>query len=265
MSTAAEPLFQPDGDIFLPSAMARGPWSRHALHGGATAALVARAVERHHDGGVERRLARLTVELLRPVPVAPLRLAARTVRPGRKVRLVAVTVSAEGVEVARALALQLRVADVTLPADAVAGEATVPGPPAAGEAVADDRWPAFHNAGCELRYSRGGWLRQGPGTVWIRLRSPVVSGEEPSPAQRAAAAADFGNGVSMVLPFEEYLFLNPDLTLTLLRDPRGEWVCLDAVTRLGQEGAGLAESAVYDKAGRVGLAVQTLLVEPRRG
>ena len=97
--------------------------------------------------------------------------------------------------------------------------------------------------------------------MWFRLRVPVVAGEEPTPLQRVAAAADFGNGVSAALERGRYLFINPDLTITLHRPPAGEWVGLDAVTHAEAHGVGLAESALYDEHGRIGRSVQTLLVD----
>jgi hypothetical protein len=75
------------------------------------------------------------------------------------------------------------------------------------------------------------------------------------------AAADFGNGVSAELAFGSASFINPDLTVSLLRPPVGEWVCLDARTRLGTWGIGSAQSTLWDVTGRVGIAVQSLLVE----
>ena len=99
--------------------------------------------------------------------------------------------------------------------------------------------------------------------MWIRLLAPVVEGEEPSPLQRVAAAADFGNGVSRVLSWETHLFINPELTVHLLRPAEGAWICLDARTLIGGAGIGLAESALYDERGRIGGAAQSLLVDAR--
>ena len=87
-----------------------------------------------------------------------------------------------------------------------------------------------------MRYVGGAFERPGPATVWFRLRCPVVLGEQPTPWQRTAAVADFGNGVSAELPFGSSLFINPDLTVSLHRPPTGEWVCLDARTRFGDPG-----------------------------
>ena len=81
--------------------------------------------------------------------------------------------------------------------------------------------------------------------------------------QRAAAAADFGNGISWVLPFDRWIFLNPDLTLHLARPPVGEWIGLDALTLPSDQGMAMAESAVFDESGRLGRAVQSLLLQRR--
>ncbi|MFM8411143.1 MAG: thioesterase family protein, partial [Alphaproteobacteria bacterium] len=109
----------------------------------------------------------------------------------------------------------------------------------------------------------GAWGEPGPVVDWIRLREPVVDGESPSPLQRVAAAADFGNGISSVLPFERYSFINPDLSIHLHRLPEGEWVCLDARTLVSENGIGLAESGLWDERGRIGRSLQGLLLERR--
>ena len=46
----SDAVFHLDGDLAVPSALARGPWSLDALHGGAPAALLARALERADPG-----------------------------------------------------------------------------------------------------------------------------------------------------------------------------------------------------------------------
>ena len=114
----------------------------------------------------------------------------------------------------------------------------------------------------EIRFVSGSWGR-GPCTAWFRLIRPLVSGERPTPLQLLAAAGDFGNGISASLSWDEYLYINPDLTLYVEREPVGEWICLDSQTRVSVGGIGLAESVLYDQRGRVGRATQALLVAPR--
>jgi hypothetical protein len=113
----------------------------------------------------------------------------------------------------------------------------------------------------EIRFVEGAF-GGGASTGWFRMAVPVVAGEEPSALQRLAAAADFGNGISSTLSWDEYMFINPDLTLYIERAPVGEWICLQAETRVAADGVGLAESELFDAQGRVGRATQALLVAP---
>lgn len=275
MSASDEALFHLDGDLLVPGDHSRGPWSPDALHGGPVAALVTRAAEAC-EADPAMQLCRMTLELLRPVPLAPLTVTSVMLRPGRKLQVVDVTVAAGADVLARGRAVRVRThaegdpAGAGLPAAGasgpVPGDDAAPAPPEKGEmgVSINDAYRAFHNAGAELRFVAGEFGAPGPSSVWVRLRVPVVAGEEPSPAQRAAAAADFGNGVSSELDFAEYQFINPDLTVYLTRPPVDEWVCLEAVTRLGTPGAGLAESLLWDRRGALGRSVQSLVVERRR-
>ncbi|MGD9703303.1 MAG: thioesterase family protein [Acidimicrobiia bacterium] len=268
MSNRPTALFVTDGDTFTPTELSRGPWDPDACHGGPVGALLARVIEHTPNGGVDWQLARVTIELTRPVPLAPLRVLSDVVRPGRKVALVEARLvrAVDDVEVARVRALRIRSATVPLPEHpAIAAE------PPFGEAGIgavqrpsfDNELVAFHNTACDMRFASGSFLDPGPVQVWIRLNVPLLDGEQPSGVQRALAAADFGNGVSGTLPYERYLFINPELTVHLLREPVGEWIGMDSRSHYGPKGAGMAESALYDAHGRVGRGVQSLFVDER--
>lgn len=271
----ATELFQPDGDRWVPTESSRGPWDRRHCHGGPVSAFLVRAVERVPDDppvpspdGDAWQLARCTVELTRPVPVLrPLTMDTVVERPGRKVSLVAAVLRDGDTEVARIRALRIRRASIDVPADAHVAPVASFAPPDTATAepmtFAAGEETAFHRDACEHRFVTGSWLEPGPVEVWIRLRVPVVAGEEPSGAQRAAAAADFGNGVSGSLPYDRFLYINPDLTIHLLRPVVGEWIGMRTASRYGDLGAGLAESALVDVDGRVGRSCQSLLVESR--
>lgn len=259
-------LFHLDGDRYVPTDLARGPWTPDAQHGGPPCALLTRAVEALPSLAT-MQLARITFELLRPVPIAPLTIATDVLRDGKKVQLVAAVLRAGDTEVVRATALRIRGSDAPLPEDAPA-DAGCPDLPEAADSgtfpfAAASELPAFHRDGVEIRPVAGGFDRPGPATAWFRLRVPVIDGEEPSGAVRSVAAADFGNGLSWVLG-DGWLFINPDLTVHLLREPVGEWVCLAARTLPSADGIGLAESALYDERGRIGRSVQSLLLDPPR-
>jgi len=258
-------LFQHDGAHVVPTEFSRGPWTPDALHGGPVAALLARAIE-SLPTDEPMHVARLTVELLRPVPLVPLSVSVTMARPGRKVQLVDARISTGDRDVAwgRALRLRLQPPDPEMSGVAGTDPGTPPGPKAGhGSPSPIGPYRAFHNAGAEILYVAGEFASSGPATVWVRLAVPVVPDEEPSALQRVVAAADFGNGVSSELDFAHYMFINPDLTVYLQRPAVGEWVCLDASTRIGIPGVGVAQSALWDLHGPIGRSVQSLLVEPR--
>jgi hypothetical protein len=269
----ARSLFVVDGDTLVPTDLARGPWDESAMHGGPPSAVLTRAIEAADQPvGIELQVARITIELLRPVPIEPLRVDAEVVRPGRRVQLVeaAITVAATGLEVASARALRIRAAPVALPHDdPVRGPLLepdpAPAPPESGRTMAPavDEYVAFHRDGIELRFVDGSWQDPGPVTVWGRLAVPVVAGEEPSVLQRTLALSDMGNGVSGVVGFDTHLFINPELSVHLWRIPAGEWIAMRCRTHLGDGGMGLAETVLYDGAGRFGRAEQSLLVDVR--
>lgn len=262
MPAMAPALFSPDGDSFVPADRARSPWSSESLHGGSVAALLARAVESSVPAG-NQQVTRLTVELMRPVPVLPLQVHAEVIRPGRKVQLVEAMLWQGGNPLVRARALLVRTTEAPVPEGASASGPVVPGPDLGRETPSPrGDYEALHNVGTEIRFVRGAFAQPGPATVWIRLRQPVVAGEEPSPLQRVAAAADFGNGVSAALDFTRWTFVNPDLTIYLNRLPVGEWVCLEARTDVEGHGVGMAHSRLHDEVGPVGRSLQSLLLEP---
>jgi len=208
---------------------------------------------------------RLTVELLRPVPVSPLAVETRLLRPGRRVQLVSASLRAGDTEVARATALRMRTIELPLP-DGIGSPEPPPGPhtspPSVSPGIALLDYPAFHNQGVEHRFVAGGFEEPGPSTDWIRLRVPLVAGATTSPLARVAAAADFGNGISWRLSRRDgWQFINPDLTIVLHRPPDGEWICLEAVSFVEPIGVGQAESVLWDERGRIGRAVQTLLLD----
>jgi len=262
------------GEHFEAGELARGPWDPDAQHGGAPAALLARVFERLPGAGsgapgpegsgrsTDLMLARITYEFLRPAPLGALRVQAAVVRPGRRVQLLEGSIlRADGAEVVRARAVRIRPADAP-----VATPVPSPPPPpddGAPNDFARDENVMFATDAMEIRFVAGAFHRPGPATAWFRLRAQLVAGEEPSSLQRLAAAGDFGNGISALLSWDEHLFINPDLTLYVEREPIGDWIAMQAQTSIASGGIGVSESVLYDQRGRVGRATQALLIAPR--
>jgi len=246
-----------DGKLYA-TELSRGPWDPGAQHGGAPAAVLMRAFE-----GVEGSLpiARVTYELLRPVPLGELSVSVSVLRPGRRVQLLeGVLVDPAGVEVVRARALRVACAEVSGGTRDVLEAGPDRGRP--GD-FRQSELKLFPVDAMEIRFTEGSFLTPGPAIAWFRLRVPLVAGEAPTGRQRLAAAADFPNGIASELGWEEWVFINPDLTLIVEREPIGEWVALDARMRVAPGSVGVAEAVLYDVQGRVGRSVQTLYIAAR--
>ncbi|MBN8758695.1 MULTISPECIES: thioesterase family protein [Variovorax] len=253
-------------DAWQPGALARGPWDPRAQHGGAPCALLAHVAEQAAPGP-SWQLARLTVELVKPVPIALLRTRAQ-VQSSRATVRVGIDLLAGDVVVARAHALLLARNALALPADLPGWPQPQlrPLPQDCSEPVRIPGLPegvSFYGSAVESRVAEGDSTQPGPCGAWFRLAVPLVDGAANSPAMRAAAAADFGNGLSWVLPAERFLFTNADMSLNLFRAPEGEWIGLRSATEAHSDGAGLAVSHLYDVHGPIGIATQTLVLRER--
>lgn len=266
-----EAFYAVAGDLATPTELTRGPWDPNAQHAGPPSALLARALELCDPresarscgatGGREASwsFGRVTVEILAPVPIAPLTVSARVVRPGRSVELLEASLEGPDGDVMRARGWRVAAGEIT--AD---WEREEP-PPGRESGEALEFFPTGESRGwhtaMEIVFARGRFLEPGPATVWMRPRVPLVEGEQPTPLQRTMLAADGGNGVSAPLDWSRFIFINTDLSVHLLRPPEGEWVCLDSVTHV--DGLGFTDTALWDERGRIGRAAQTLLVRER--
>lgn len=254
-------IYRVDDDRAETSPDAAGPWDSTMQHGSAPAALVTWAA-----GAIPTvapmQIVRVTIDLLRPVPVAPLTVETEVLREGRKIQLCAIRLLAEDVVVVRATVLKVRADQLPLPSDIADAQIDVP-PPEQGQPME----PVFARnpfvTGLSVSAVRGGFLKLGPGAIWYRIDRPIVEGAAISQIMRAVVAADFCNGTSSVLDFDKWTFLNADLTVSLARAPVGDWILLNAETWIGPDGAGIAAGRLGDSSGYFGRAVQSLVIEKR--
>lgn len=269
----SDAIFVPEGDAFVPTDLARSPWGPNLLHGGPPAGLLARAIENAVRDG-DMHPARMTIDLFRPVPKQPLRVAVEAIREGNRIAVLQASLLADGMEVARASALMLRQSEVELPANVLPPARYVEGPeglPITGLSGVMNREGAspalnpllggFHTTVEVKRVS--GVPGSGQATAWIRIPVPFVLGEEISPLVRVAATSDFGNALGHIRPSEQVGFINADITLYLHRLPEGEWVGLETKGVAQPHGLGMVESVVHDEHGAIGRVVQALIVNRR--
>ena len=245
--------------------LTRGPWHPDHQHGGPPIALAARCIARAAAALELTHVARLTANLLRPIPIAELAIEVQTEYAGRNVAHFSARLMAGGKDVARFTAVAQREAALAIPQD-LPGHPLPQAPLPVAQSQVDEflfssKTTGYHDL-IEGRIAQGVSFR-GPSAVWFRLRHPLVAGEAPSPLERVAVAADSGNGISAILDFHRYIFVNSDLTINLLRRAQGEWICIDARTLLGPDGGGLAEARIFDAQGMIGRSTQSLAIRRR--
>ena len=254
-------IFRLDGTTAVTSPNAAGPWDPNMQHGGAPTALIVKIAETT-PSLVPMRIARITVDLMRPVPVARLTIATDIVRDGKKLQLLAIRLLADGLEVVRASVLRLRREAVALPDAAAAPPIDLP-PPEQGTSPGLPAGCPF-NAGLESRFVKGTFRQPGPAAVWHKVKWDIIEGERILPVMRAAVAGDYCNGTSAWLDFRLWTFINADLQLSFARDPVGEWILLDAETYPGPDGGGVAFARLGDCQGWFGRAAQSVIFEKRK-
>jgi hypothetical protein len=257
-------LFERDGERLVPTALARGPWFPDTQHGAPVLGLLARALESVPS---ERpvQVVRLTADLMRAAPLAPVEVSARLHRAGKSVEYVEASLTANGEEYARATGMRIRLAELVVPEPVdAAAEPIPPLPEPDGLGWLPTRsGDALHEAFD---------IRPVPGfatpTVWFRLGVPLVRGEPLTPLVRVALTSDFTYAVTVIrrirrdpdfLRRPPVVAINPDTTVNLHRPMHGEWLCLDVRAHVDPLGTATAGARLYDTRGALGFATQSLL------
>ena len=250
-----------DEGLFRATPATVGPWSPELQHAGPPAALLAHVMERL-DPRPGARIARISVEILGPVPVGPMRVSATVERPGKRVQLLSARAEVNGREALRALAWQLSAEPGRSPAIGPR-EPAPPLPPPQPQRFFPGL-PTFpYGEALEWRFTEGHFAEPGPATVWARCRIPLVAGEPLTGLTRLVTMVDSANGISWELPLGRFTFVPVDLNVVLRRMPGGEWVGMAATTSVEEDGLGMVQTRLFDAAGTVGTSLHTLFVAPR--
>jgi hypothetical protein len=263
-------LYVPDGDAFVGTRCTGSAWYPDAQAGGAVLALLGHVLE-DVPTLQPMSLSRLTVDIVRPVPVGrPLRVGAEVLREGKKIQVVDLTLTDGDVVATRARALRIRDLDVTgrdgMPASTSDENpaATLP-PPEALEGVEDREGVAdFLRLGAELR--RTSEPIDGVHAVWCRLRVPVVAGAPVRATSRAVLPLDLVNLLGVALDPARASSINPDVTGHLTRAPVADWVALAGHTRYAHGvGHGVSMATLSDVDGVFGVTSTSQVLDPRDG
>jgi hypothetical protein len=258
----ATAVFRREGERLLPQLLAQGPWDPKHLHGGPICGVLARAVEACASPG-PMRVARMTVEMTRAVPMEPFAVHADVTRSGRRIQQIDARIEAGGRVLARASVLRMRVGERDAGA-ALASREPVPERPGQPVGVPQNVMPFVPGFVRAVDFVRARVpARDGDGVIWSRLRVPLVEGEAVTPFVRLATLCDFASGAGNALDFTRFTSINPDLSLHLLREPRGEWIGIAARSEIEADGVGQSHATLFDAEGPVARALVSLLVERR--
>ncbi len=250
-----------DGERLVPSHFAQGPWNPHHVHGGPICGVLGRAIDACASP-TAMRVVRMTVEMTRAVTMEPFTARAEITRAGRRIQQVDAFLESGGETLARATALRMRVAELDAET-AIAQDEPVPArTESPGDPVRRLRFvPGFIRSVDFLRSQLPD--REDGGVTWVRLRVPLVEDEAMTPFVRLATICDFASGTGNALDFERFTSINPDLSLHVVREPRGEWIGIRAWTNVEPDGIGVSRATLFDEEGVIARALVSLLVERR--
>ncbi|WP_396164624.1 thioesterase family protein [Corynebacterium sp.] len=237
-----------------------GPWGPDTQHAGPPSALLAKTFE-ELDPRPSSRLARVSIDILSPIPVAPLSVQATTILSRKNVELLEGTVSADEHVVLRGRAWRFSKTAKELPRVSVPKSiAPLPEP---SQIELPGAYMDGYMSAIEWRFANGGFFQRKPSSAWLRPRMPLLPEEELTPWQRTLIVADSGSGVHMPLDPRKTPTVNCDLVVSLDRDPVGEWIGMEAETSIIPEGGGTTNVRISDESGVAGTSSQVLFIRSR--
>lgn len=264
------PVFTQDGETLIPTHLATGPWYPGTQHGSAMMLMAALAVERC-PSEIPSQVTRLTVDMMKAAPLAPLELLTEVRKGGRNMEALDISIQSGGREFVRASALRYRVTDVPVAARLkYQGPApTLPEPLPASFFKHVEHQEGFHHA-IEIRMD----MDAKPAIMWFRLKQPVLADQPVTPLLRVALASDWtysvpsfvhrlvtGSGRDFVN--QTFFGINPDTTINLHRQAEGEWIGIQTQATFEDCGAGTVMAQIYDLQGPVGFSTQSILIRGR--
>ncbi|MCV7319672.1 acyl-CoA thioesterase domain-containing protein [Mycolicibacterium confluentis] len=257
------PYFVPDVDALVPNTIAQGGWGP-TLGGHVLGGLLAREIDSLR-ADLDLVPARLTVDMLRRVATAPVRVHANVLRVGGRMQAIDGEIIQNDEVVARASALYLRRSDQ--PGER-AWSTPIELPPLPVEpAEFDDAMPMFVKP-----YGRdpaaGGqgmvWQHDGPRYGWVREVRELVAGEKNSPFVQAALAVDVTASLTG-FSTSGLGFINADYTLTLCRLPEGPYIGMASLAHYSDAGLATGTASLFDTRGPIGTGVTTAIANPHFG
>lgn len=259
MTTQA--LFTRDGEWFQPTAYTTGPWRPDAMHGGPPSALMGLAIHDSLETG--QRIARINIDLEKPVPLLPLRTSVVRRQVSRRVTHLTIELMTDDAVVASGRVLLLAEDEPVLLVDRelpIAPDLLGPEATSIGGDAPHGSPLIFHRDAIEARFTKGDWHIPGSADAWMRLSVPLIYGEHTPAICELLAVADFGSPLGQaVAPGTGVALINVDVNVTLSETPVGPWFHLTTQGTVSSHGIGLAVTDLADANGYLGVITQSQL------
>ncbi|BBZ35780.1 hypothetical protein MCNF_43850 [Mycolicibacterium confluentis] len=263
-SEDADAFFTVDGESLVPAPMAQGPWG-NTVSGHILGGLAGWAVEQAcPDPGLQP--ARLTVDMLRPTLMQPLRVRTEVRREGRRIKVVDTDITQNDQIVCRATSVFLRRGEhpedqIWSPAAAVPPVPTEP--PTIPQHMPFELWAygidTLHGS---LGGTRQEWQQaHSRKYAWVREVRPLIAGHPLTPFTRVALAADVTSALTH-WSTGGLRYINADFTLSLSRLPDGDFVGLASDGHNGAEGVASGSATLFDQRGPIGHCIAIALAQP---
>ena len=273
----AQHFFDSEGHAFIPTAAAHGYWQKNTLSGSAAASLLGFVIERDFCAP-DRVPVRLSIDMVRMPPAAPLSVETEVLHESGRLRLVEARLMAEGRLQTRALCQIVR--QDTQPTNPVWQSPAWPAPhPDTLPATRHWRWDLRAVPDGHPRFSRqspiGGSADHGNTPVlgklapasarqaWVRVATQIVAGHPLSRFGMLVTTADFASPLTHSSEFG-IDFVNTDLTIHLHRLPLGDWLGYELIGHSSKDGIGVGQAALHDLTGPLGTVVVSAIANSRR-
>jgi hypothetical protein len=262
-----EGFFHADGDDLIPTHLSSSPWGP-VLHGRLIGGLTARAVERARAEDPDLICTRLTIDMFRSAPLIPVRVSARTIRSGRRLAVLEVTVEQDKGPIGQGKVVLLRRSEQPEGTFRRTPDWAAPaaGPELGSLPSGTDGRGLGRDANRRWAPPWQAWAVSGPsgprsGGVWVRDVYPLIAGEELTPLVRVAMAADLASPQSLSSDRGLH-FINADYTVYLGREPQGEYVGIQPYGQVSERGVAVGQCVAHDEAGPVGFIATAAVANP---
>jgi hypothetical protein len=206
------------------------------------------------------QFSRLTVDMFRVAPYAPVRVTSTLVRDGNRIKVADATLWSGETAIGRGSVLMLRRAEQ--PDGEVWSRPpwSVPNPDSLPvEKRVDGGWePAW-----ETRRIAFDAENATPKRAWIRESRAFIEGVPLTPFVRCSLVADFTSPFA-IGGSKGLNHVNADATLYLHRDLAGEWIGVEVVYHEGAEGIANGSSVLHDLAGAIGTSTVCAVANRRK-